>query len=133
GVAEADVPLVAPSHPTGRPLPAPIAAAFRTAVGGTMHQIIPFSNTPRFLTSVLPSSNTVSTADELSRFAELLRRGGELDGVRVITPQTLNGAVKECRRLRPDVATGLVPLRWGMGYMLGSNRFGPFGKHAPSA
>ena len=46
GVAEADVPLVAPSHPTGKPLPAPIAAAFRTAVGGTMHQIIPFSNTP---------------------------------------------------------------------------------------
>ena len=84
GVAEADVPLVAPSHPTGKPLPPPIAAAFRTAVGGTMHQIIPFSNTPRFLTGVVPSSNTVSTADELSRFAEILRRGGELDGVRIM-------------------------------------------------
>ena len=39
----------------------------------------------------------------------------------------------ECRRLRPDVATGLVPLRWGTGYMLGSNRFGPFGRNAPAA
>ena len=86
GVAEAGVPLVAPSHPTGKPLPAPIAAAFRSAVGGTMHQIIPFSNTPRFLTGVVPSSNTVSTADELSRFAEILRRGGELDGVRIMAP-----------------------------------------------
>src|ERR1700752_1194681 len=46
GVAEQDVALVAPSHPTGKPLPAPIAAAFRTAVGGTLHQIIPFNNTP---------------------------------------------------------------------------------------
>ncbi|WP_059014412.1 lipase LipE [Mycobacterium sp. M26] len=133
GVAEQDVPLVAPSHVTGKPLPAPMAAAFRKAVGGTMAQIIPFSNTPLFLTGVIPSSSTVSTADELSRFAEILRRGGELDGVRVMSPETLRGAVAEARRLRPDVATGLTPLRWGTGYMLGSARFGPFGRDAPAA
>jgi CubicO group peptidase (beta-lactamase class C family) len=133
GVAAQDVPLVAPSHATGQPLPRPVERIFRLAVGGSMQKIIPFSNSPAYLTSVLPSSNTVSTANELSRFAEILRRGGELDGVRVIQPETLCAAVKECRRLRPDVATGLVPLRWGTGYMLGSNRFGPFGRHAPSA
>lgn len=133
GVAEQDVPLVAPSHPTGKPLPAPIARAFRLAVGGTMHQIIPFSNTPAFLTGVVPSSSTVSTADELSRFAEMLRRGGELDGVRIMRPETLRAAAAPCRRLRPDIATGLMPLRWGTGYMLGSTRFGPFGRNAPSA
>ena len=94
-----------PRH--GKPLPAPIAAAFRKAVGGTLHQIIPFTNTPLFLTGVMPSSNTVSTADELSRFAEILRRGGELDGVRVMQPETLRAATTECRRLRPDLATGL--------------------------
>jgi CubicO group peptidase (beta-lactamase class C family) len=133
GVAEQDVPRVAPSHVTGKPLPAPIAAAFRTAVGGTMQQIIPFSNTSRFLTGVVPSSNTVSTAYELSRFAEILRRGGELDGVRVMQPETLRAAVAESRRLRPDLAVGLAPLRWGTGYMLGSKRFGPFGRNAPAA
>lgn len=133
GVAEADVPLVAPSYVTGRPLPAPIAAAMKMALGGTMQRIIPFSNSPMFLTSVVPSSSTVSTADELSRFAEMLCRGGELDGVRVLSPQTLRAATRECRRLRPDVATGLVPMRWGTGYMLGSKRFGPFGRDAPGA
>ena len=133
GVAEADVPLVAPSYVTGKPLPAPIAAALRIALGGTMTQIIPFSNTPVFLTSVVPSSSTVSTADELSRFAEILRRGGELDGVRVMRPDTLAAAVRPCRRLRPDVATGLAPIRWGTGFMLGSNRFGPFGTDAAAA
>lgn len=133
GVAAQDVPLVAPSYATGDPLPGPIERVFRLAVGGSMEKIIPFSNSPQYLTSVLPSSNTVSTADELSRFAELLRRGGELDGVRVLSPETLCAAVKECRRLRPDVATGLVPLRWGTGYMLGSKRFGPFGRNAPAA
>ena len=133
GVAETDVPLVAPSHVTGRPLPAPIAAAMTMALGGTMQRIIPFSNSPMFLTSVVPSSSTVSTAGELSRFAELLCRGGELDGVQVIRPQTLRAATRQCRRLRPDVATGLVPMRWGTGFMLGSRRFGPFGRDAPGA
>jgi CubicO group peptidase (beta-lactamase class C family) len=133
GVAPEDVPLVAPSHVTGKPLPAPIAAAFRTAVGGTPNQIIPFSNTPQFLTGVVPSSNTVSTAFELSRFAEILRRGGQLDGVRVLQPETLRAATRQARRLRPDLAMGLMPLRWGTGYMLGSDRFGPFGRNAPAA
>jgi CubicO group peptidase (beta-lactamase class C family) len=133
GVTAQDVPLVAPSHATGAQLPAPIATAFRKAIGGTVHQIIPFTNDPRFLTTVVPSSNTISTANELSRFAEIWRRGGELDGVRVMRPETLQSAVKECRRLRPDVATGLMPLRWGTGFMLGSKRFGPFGRNAPAA
>jgi len=133
GVADADVALVAPSHVTGKPLPAPLAAGLKIALGGSMTQIIPFSNTPLFLTSVVPSSNTVSTADELSRFAEILRRGGELDGVRVLRPETLQAAVTQCRRLRPDVATGLAPMRWGTGFMLGSKRFGPFGRDAAAA
>jgi CubicO group peptidase (beta-lactamase class C family) len=133
GVAPQDVPLVAPSHPTGKPLPAPIAAAFRLAVGGTMREIIPYSNTQQFLTGVVPSSNAVSNADELSRFAEILRRGGELDGVHVMRPDTLRAATAQARRLRPDVATGLMPIRWGTGYMLGSKRFGPFGRDEPAA
>lgn len=133
GVAPQDVPLVAPSHVTGKPLPAPIAKAFKTAVGGTPQQIIPFSNTPEFLTGVIPSSNTVSNAFELSRFAEILVRGGELDGHRVLSADTLHRASAEARRLRPDLATGLQPMRWGTGYMLGSKRFGPFGKDAAGA
>jgi CubicO group peptidase (beta-lactamase class C family) len=133
GVAEEDVSLVAPSHPTGRPLPPAIARAFKLAIGGTIHRIIPFTNTPAFLTSVVPSSSTISTADELSRFAEIWCRGGELDGVRVLSPQTLRAATSEVRRLRPDVATGGVPLRWGTGFMLGSKYFGPFGRYAPAA
>ncbi|MGK2870095.1 MAG: lipase LipE [Mycobacterium sp.] len=133
GVATQDVPLVAPSHVTGKPLPPPIAKAFKLAVGGVPQQIIPFSNTPEFLTGVVPSSNTVSNANELSRFAEILRRGGELDGVRVMSPETLRAATKEARRLRPDLATGLAPMRWGTGYMLGSKRFGPFGRDGAGA
>ncbi|HZC54083.1 MAG TPA: lipase LipE [Mycobacterium sp.] len=133
GVAKQDIPLVAPSHATGKPLPPMVAAIFRKAIGGSVHEIIPYTNTPAFLTTVVPSSNTVSTANELSRFAEIWRRGGELDGVRIISPERMYAAVQECRRLRPDFAVGLHPARWGTGFMLGTNRFGPFGRNAPAA
>ena len=101
GVAPQDVPLVAPSHATGKPMPAPMEKVFSLAVGGSMHKIIPFSNSPQYLTSVLPSSNTISTANELSRFAEILRRGGELDGVRVVKPETLSAAVEGVQAAAP--------------------------------
>src|ERR1700712_4285301 len=133
GLSPQDVPLVAPSHATGKPLPAPIAAAFKLAVGGTTHQIIPFTNTPQFLTSVVPSSSTVSTANELSRFAEMLRRGGELDGVRIMQPETIRAATTQARRLRPDIAMGLMPVGWGSGILLGAKGFGTFGRNAPAA
>jgi CubicO group peptidase (beta-lactamase class C family) len=133
GVAKNDLPLVAPSHATGRPLPPVVAQIFRKAIGGTVHEVIPYTNSPLFLTTIVPSSNTVSTANEMSRFAEIWRRGGELDAVRVMSPETLRGAVTECRRLRPDFAVGLMPARWGTGFVLGTKRFGPFGRNAPDA
>ena len=37
-------------------MPAPMEKVFSLAVGGSMHKIIPFSNSPQYLTSVLPSS-----------------------------------------------------------------------------
>jgi CubicO group peptidase (beta-lactamase class C family) len=133
GVDKNDVALVAPSHATGKPLPPVVAQIFRRAIGGTVHEIIPVTNTPFFLTTVIPSSNTVTTADEMSRFAQIWLRGGELDGVRVLQPETLGGAVAESRRLRPDFGLGLMPARWGTGFILGTNRFGPFGRNAAEA
>jgi CubicO group peptidase (beta-lactamase class C family) len=133
GVDNEDVPLVAPSHATGRPLPPVIAQLFRKAIGGTVHEMIPYTNTRGYLTTVIPSSNTISTANEMSRFAEIWRRYGELDGVRVMQAETLRGAVAESRRLRPDFAMGLMPARWGTGFILGTNRWGPFGHNAAAA
>ncbi|OBI07615.1 hydrolase [Mycobacterium sp. E2462] len=133
GVSQQDLSRVAPSHATGRPLPPVVAAIFRKAIGGTVHEMIPITNTPLFLNTIIPSSNTVSTANEMSRFAEIWRRGGELDGVRVLRPETMYGAVQECRRLRPDFAVGLQPARWGTGWILGTKRWGPFGRNAPHA
>ena len=60
--------------------------------------MIEASNDPRFLTAVIPSANVVTTANELSRFFEIFRRGGELDGVRVMKPETLRARARPSSR-----------------------------------
>ncbi|NPV58902.1 MAG: beta-lactamase family protein [Actinobacteria bacterium] len=40
----------------------------------------------------LPAGGGVSTAADVFRFAEMIRRGGELDGVRVLSPETVREA-----------------------------------------
>ena len=39
--------------------------------------------------SEIPAGGYVSTAPDIHRFAEMLRRGGELDGVRILSPSTV--------------------------------------------
>lgn len=40
----------------------------------------------------IPAGGYVSTAPDVYRFAEMLRRGGTLDGVRILSPATIAGA-----------------------------------------
>nr|WP_221247266.1 serine hydrolase domain-containing protein [Gordonia humi] len=133
GVDRSDVIEVARSHVTGSRTSFAVDTAFRLATGRTLDGIISSSNAPEVLTSTIPSSTGVSNAVELSRFAEMLLRGGALDGVRILSADAIVAARRERRALRPDVATAGVPLRWGTGFMLGSHYFGPFGRRAPEA
>ena len=84
------------------------------------------SNDPRFLTAIVPAANLVTTANELSRFYQLLLAGGELDGVRVFDPRTIRRATSEQSYLELDFTLGL-PFRYGMGFMLGGDWFSLYG------
>ncbi|CAM2745216.1 serine hydrolase [Skermania piniformis] len=132
GVVPEDVAAVAPAHVTGI-RSRQIGQVAKLVLGADFEKTIAISNDPRFLTGVVPSSNTVSTARELSRFYELLRRGGELDGVRVIRPETVRQARVQSMRLRPELVNMGRPVRMGQGFMLGSSRFGMFGRGTPQA
>jgi CubicO group peptidase (beta-lactamase class C family) len=132
GVAPADVDRVATNCFTGPIAVPPISTMFRRALGLDLLDVIKLSNDPRFLTSIFPSGNVVSTADELCRFFELLRRGGELDGVRVLDRRTVVRATGEQSYLEPDF-TLFLPFRYGMGFMLGAewlSLYGPHTRHA---
>jgi CubicO group peptidase (beta-lactamase class C family) len=126
GVAPADAGRVALSYPTGPiPLP-PVSTLLARALGLPPDEVTRTSNDPRFLAGVVPAANIVTTADELSRFFELLRAGGELDGVRVLEPRTIRRATVERAYRELDLTLG-APLRHSAGFMLGAKAVSLFG------
>jgi CubicO group peptidase (beta-lactamase class C family) len=119
GVAPDDVGKVALNYATGPRLLPPISQLATHALSQPIDKVVDISNEARFLTSVIPSATTVSTANELSRFFEIFRRGGELDGHRVMTPETLRRAITQQSRLELDL-TLVLPIRFSYGLMLGA-------------
>ncbi|WP_433726799.1 serine hydrolase domain-containing protein [Nocardia sp. CA-129566] len=126
GVRPEDVDKVVPSVKTG---PAPSRMSIflaRKALGGRVDGATAKSANHAFLTAELPSGNLVTTACELSRFYEILTRGGELDGIRIMKPETLRAAIQPAPRL-----PGLAGRVSRAGYELGARR-SKFGRNTQS-
>ena len=119
GVAPQDVAAVGRAEVTGAPVLPPLSTLLTRALGKPVDQITRESNDPRFVTGIIPSANIVSTANEMSRFYELLRCGGELDGVRIFEPRTIRRATTEQSWLEIDLSLGF-PTRYSLGFMLGA-------------
>lgn len=132
GVAADDVDLVARSYATGAPVLPPLSTLLTRALGVPVGEIVESSNDPRFLTAIVPSGNVVTTANELSRFFELLRRGGELDGIEIFEPRTIRRATSEQSYREIDFTLG-APLRYAMGFMLGAQLLSLYGPDTEQA
>ncbi|GAA5099429.1 serine hydrolase domain-containing protein [Nocardia iowensis] len=118
GVAPPDLPALARNYRTGlAPLP-PLSLAMERILGVSFTEAVETGNDPAYLGIIAPAANVVSTANELSRFYEIFRRGGELDGVRVVRPETIAAALVPQSRIEPDLSLGM---NFGFGYgpMLG--------------
>jgi CubicO group peptidase (beta-lactamase class C family) len=126
GVPPEDVSRVAVNAFTGPPPLPPLSILLRRALGVGFREATAMSNDPRFLTAVVPAANIVATANELSRFYQLLLNGGELDGVRIFEPRTIRRAISEQSYLEFDLTLGL-PFRYGMGFMLGGGWWSLYG------
>ena len=132
GVDAADVEAVATSHYTGAPVLPPLSNLLKRALGVSVGDAARLANEPEFLTGIIPSGNAVTSATELSRFFELLRRGGELDGVRIFEPRTLRRMLTEQSYMEIDFTLGF-PTRFSLGMMLGAqllSLYGPDTEHA---
>lgn len=74
--------------------------------------------------AVIPAAGLSATARDLARFYQALLRGGELDGVRVLQPQTLQEARRPSSESETDRFLRL-PIRWSHGFQLGGPTHGP--------
>jgi CubicO group peptidase (beta-lactamase class C family) len=132
GVAPDEVHRVASSHLTGRPPVRPFSTIVQRALGVSLGQAVEVSNDPRWLTGIVPAGNIVATANEASRFYQLLLQEGELDGRRVLDARTVRNARRQSSLFELDLTLG-VPLRHGHGFMLGTPVVGLFGPNAERA
>jgi CubicO group peptidase (beta-lactamase class C family) len=132
GVASKDVRRVAVNYVTGPPTAPPLSQLLTRALGLPFDELVHASNDRRFLTATVPSANVVTTANELSRFYEIFRRGGELDGVRIIKPETVRNAITQQSHLEVDLSLGF-PTRFGYGLMLGARLLSLYGRDTQHA
>ena len=126
GVAAADFDEVAVNYITGPRTAPPLSTLLSRALGTGLDDLVETTNDPRYLAGIVPAANTVTTANELSRFFEIMRRGGELDGVRVIETDTIRRALIERSHLEVDLSLGF-PTRFSYGLMLGARILSLYG------
>jgi CubicO group peptidase (beta-lactamase class C family) len=117
---------------TGPPVLPPISQILKRVFSVGFVEAVRISNDPRFLTSVIPAGNIIATANEASRFMQLLLDGGEQNGVRVFETRTIKRAIAEQTFFEIDLTIG-VPLRYSMGFMLGARVASLYGLNTPRA
>jgi len=132
GLAPEDLPLLARSYATGPRPPLPIALLMRRALGRSLEEVIAASNEAPFHAALIPSGNLVATADEMSRFYQLLLDGGRFGDVRVFDRRTVRRATCEQSYFEMDF-TLVVPIRYAIGFMLGAEWFSLYGPYTPRA
>jgi CubicO group peptidase (beta-lactamase class C family) len=133
GVAPEDVKRVALNVETGLPL-GPVTGLFaKRVLGKPWSQVLRMSNDPRFLGAVVPSANVITNARDVAVFYQCVMDGGIFDGTRVFDEETVRRALEAPHdELVVDRMLGL-PLRYGSGFMLGSNSISPYGWDRPRA
>jgi len=118
---------LAPRHyVTGLPLGPLIGGVLKQVLGVDADVAIEFK------TAVIPSANLYSTAEETSRFFQMLLDNGEyVDPVsqkrhQILQPLTVLGATRETSKMQIDKAL-FLPMRYSAGMMLGSDPVGIYG------
>lgn len=132
GCTAEQVPEIARSYFTGSAPPWPLSTIVARALGVSIQEAAELSGSVPYLTSIVPSGNVIATANEASRFFQILLNGGELDGKRVFAKRTIHRAINETAYLEMDLTLGF-PVRYGHGLMLGSEYFSIFGPFTPRA
>ncbi|MEJ2868196.1 serine hydrolase domain-containing protein [Actinomycetospora sp. OC33-EN08] len=130
GVPEADRPRVAPIVPPsgsdvadgadpGPPsVDGPAAKTFAAGAAPTD------ANTPQWQRAELGAVNGHGNAGSLARILSVVARGGEVDGIRLLGPRTVE-RILEPQADGTDLVLG-IPLRWGIGFGLPQRRTLPW-------
>lgn len=117
---------VADNHVCGQPVRWPVSMWARKALSIDFDDVVEVSNRDFFMDAVIPAGNLYSTAEELSRFYQMLLDGGVYNGQRLFEQATIERAIRPAGRAGFDRSLK-VPMRYSEGLMLGMNPVGMYG------
>lgn len=120
------------NYSTGATPPFPINALAKRALNIDFEKIASISNTDDFMNVAIPAGNIYGTADEVSRFYQMMLDGGSYNGKQLFEAETIRNAIRPAGPLTVD-RTLMIPIRFSNGFMLGENLFSLFGIKAKKA
>ncbi|QFU75242.1 class A beta-lactamase-related serine hydrolase [Halioglobus maricola] len=127
GLTKRDMPSAAENRFTGLPLGNQIGETLKNVLGLDYMEVMELTNTDEFMGAVLPSGNMYATAEEASRFFQMMLDYGEYNGQRIMQPLTVHRAIQEAGKAEMDASLKL-PMRYSPGFMLGGSPAGIYGK-----
>ncbi|WP_272990795.1 serine hydrolase domain-containing protein, partial [Spongiibacter tropicus] len=90
GLDPKDHAAAAQNYVSGLPNVGPVGNHLEKVLGADVDSVVRLSNTEAFLNAQIPSGNLYATAEEASRFFEMLRQQGEWQGKQILSPLTVN-------------------------------------------
>lgn len=126
GLEPASRAQVADNYVAGQPVRFPLSMIARRALSVDFDEVVAISNSDYFMDAVIPSGNLFATAEELSRFYQMLLDDGVYRGRRIMRADTIARAIRPACRLRFD-HTLKMPMRYSEGLMLGADPVGLYG------
>jgi len=132
GIARKHWQEVALNYEAGAVVRFPISTVAERALFVPFPEVVRASNTDSFKQAVIPAGNIFATADETSRFFQMLLDGGSANGKQLLKPETVARIARPVGRMTFD-RTLMVPMRYSEGMMLGANPAGLYGPDTAAA
>ncbi len=123
---------VASNYATAPNPPFPLSNVIKRALGASFPDAANLSNQPQWMDSCLPAANLYGTAEEISRFYQMLLNKGEWNGQQILQPETVKRATTAGNKFTFD-RTLMLPMRYSQGLMLGANPVGMWGANTRNA
>lgn len=109
-----------------------INKALTSVLGADPATVVELTNDPRFYASIIPSANLFGTAEEVSRFFQMLLNNGSWEGQQILEPATVQGATHPLGPMQLDRSL-MLPMRYSGGFMMGGSPVGIYGLETEEA
>ncbi|HLA35795.1 MAG TPA: serine hydrolase domain-containing protein [Rhodocyclaceae bacterium] len=132
GATPEDFALMARDYICGAKLPGAINRYLKEFLAIDAGKDAHLLNRYQFFVDPIAAGNMVGTAEELSRFFQMLLDNGRYEDKQIVAPLTVQHATLENSPHRIDGVLK-IPLRFSAGMMMGGERFGLYGRRTERA